>query len=106
MKTKRWRDGYLSIDNRAGPGLTPEDMIKLGQPGHPGYKGGQFYEFAVMCCGHCAKDVVLNPERTRDRGWCSCCDRYICDTCKAAGECRPVEKMIDQLLKQHPVTEI
>ncbi len=106
MKTKRARDGYLMLDNRAGPGLTPADMAQIGLAGHPGYAGGKLYEWAVMSCGHCAKDVVLNPERTRERGWCACCDRYVCDTCKAAGDCRPVEKMIDQLLKSPRGTEI
>jgi hypothetical protein len=99
MKTKTYSDGYLMIDNRGSPGLTPEDMAKLGLAGHPGYKGGQLYEWATMSCGHCARDVVLNPDRKRDRGWCSGCDRYVCDTCKAAGDCVPVEAMIDRLLK-------
>ena len=105
MRTKRQRDGYLMLDNRGSPGLTAEDMAKLGMAGHPGYKGGELYEWAVQCCGHCSKEVVLNPERKRERGWCACCDRYVCDTCKAVGECRPVEKMIDQLLTAAQRTE-
>jgi uncharacterized paraquat-inducible protein A len=57
------REGYLLIDNRAA--------------------GDGMVESATVTCSHCHRVVVLNPQRTRERGYCPKCDSYICDQCEA-----------------------
>lgn len=82
MTSKRRHEGYLLIDNRcAGLGMT---------------------EVATYTCSHCDAVVVMNPLRTRERGYCRGCDKYICDNCTAIRartlECRPMQKVIDEVL--------
>ena len=83
MKSQRSREGWLMIDERACEG---------GR--HP-------YEAPTRRCSHCHRVVVLNLERSRDRGYCWHCDAYICDDCAtslaATGECRPLNKLFDQI---------
>lgn len=70
--SKRRLEGYLMIDHR----LT-------GAPG-PAMNGGKrhgLYESSVVTCIHCQRQVVLRPDRTRERAWCFKCDRYLCDAC-------------------------
>ena len=81
--SKKSYDGYLMVDHRSSPGI-PEDLAnKLGlDPLHS--RGGALAEYATTGCPHCGAHVIFNPQRTRDRAWCSKCDRYICDWCDAA----------------------
>jgi len=76
-------DGYLSVDHRASPGLPSRVAEALGVPEHLVREGGHL-ELATMTCGHCSTVVIPNPDRTRERGYCLKCDRYICDHCKVA----------------------
>jgi hypothetical protein len=76
-------DGYLSIDHRASPGLPVPLAERMGLPLQQVREGG-LMECATMTCAHCSTVVIPNPERTRERGYCASCDRYVCDHCKAA----------------------
>lgn len=73
--------GYLMIDNRLA--------------------GGGLSEAATSTCSHCQRIIVLNPDRTRERGFCHRCSHYICDQCSAVQHltlrCVPIAKVFDQL---------
>lgn len=72
MNSKRRIEGTLLIDHRAGePGPS-----MFGPKTRKG-----LYESATVTCSHCHSVVVLRPNRSRERGWCFRCDRYICDGC-------------------------
>lgn len=94
MTSKRRMEGTLIIDHRAGePGPS-----MLG----PNTRRG-LYESATVTCSHCHAQVVLRPNRTRERVWCWKCDKYVCDKCavlmKVHG-CKPLNKLLDELQTQ------
>lgn len=96
--SKRAQEGYLLIDNRDSPGISPAQAHAAGYPdgAHQG-----LFEAPTITCSHCHRIVILNPLRTRDRAWCAKCDHYLCDTCggvyaQTAGECQPLTKIMDQ----------
>lgn len=80
MQSLKRHEGYLLIDHRFSPGI-PDDLArKAGYD--PGFTGeGKMFEAATNTCAHCHGIVVLNPDRTRGRAYCSKCDKYICDAC-------------------------
>jgi hypothetical protein len=84
MNSKRRHQGYLLVDNRLAEG--PRGL----------------FEADTHTCSHCDAIVMLNPLRTRERGYCRACDKYICDNCNAIKartlECRPMKKVIDEVL--------
>lgn len=96
-------EGYLLIDHRASPGLTKEEYLRLISLGHnvPFVPEGTQVELKTKRCSHCGTPVVLNPLRTRERGHCHKCDKYLCDTCavnyKLTDECHPVEALADKI---------
>ena len=98
MISKRSREGYLLIDNRNSPGVPAEQMRTTGLPSDAG-RG--LFESATVTCSHCHRIVVLNPDRTRERAYCSQCDYYLCDACGAArahtGDCRPLNQWFDEM---------
>lgn len=98
MPSLKRLEGYLMIDHRASPGLTPELERACGLP--PGAGQGMF-EASTYSCSHCQAIVILNPARTRERAYCSKCDRYLCDGCGAlygvSRECRNIFKLFDEL---------
>lgn len=98
MRSKRSREGELMIDHRASPGLTAEQVNGFG----PVVGKGQFYESATYICRHCQFEVVINPKRDRERGWCPKCDSYLCDECEylrsVTFECRDVERRADHVI--------
>ena len=89
MKTKRSNEAYILIDHRNSPGITPEFARANGLNG-PAVPAGKIFESAMNICAHCGADVILNPNRLREREWCRKCDAYICDGCaliiKTGGE--------------------
>lgn len=91
--------GYLTIDHRDSPGLTPADVAR--SPGAIAVAGGTLLERDVLTCSHCQRAVVLEPLRTRDRGHCPKCDRYVCDPCEAirakSGACVPMTQTLDRM---------
>ncbi len=80
--SKRSREGWLYVDDRAS--------------------GGQLGEYPTFTCNHCQAVVVMNPQRTRERGYCRGCDSYICDACEAVRvqtrRCVTFDQIADQVL--------
>src|SRR5882672_5087109 len=104
MISKRDREGYLSIDHRNSPGISEEEAAaataSLGIHVDP-VPGGTHFQSPTIRCAHCPRMVVLRPDRSRARNYCSKCDFYICDDCallrKVSGvACRPYQKYLDQ----------
>ena len=91
--------GYLEVDHRDSPGLTPEQVAHV--PGAIAVGKGQRLERDVLNCTHCERAVILHPLRTRDRGYCQKCNHYICDECEAirvkTGVCTPMRQILDRL---------
>src|SRR3990167_3321016 len=90
MKSKRSHEGYFQIDHRYSPGTTavPE---------------GAMFESAAYTCSHCNYVVIIHPERTRARAYCTQCDRYICDACGfqlTTTGCRNLNKLLDKLQEE------
>ena len=92
MFSKREREGYLLIDHTDSPGLSGA----LGE--------GKKFEAATNTCSHCQRVVVMNPDRTRQRGHCYNCDHYICDGCavamKETGVCSSFDRFADDYLER------
>jgi hypothetical protein len=101
MFSKRSLEGYTLIDHRESPGIRPEDVAHI--PDAIAVGPGRRFESAHITCSHCQRGVVLNPLRTRERGYCRKCDKYICDLCTAelhnTGICRPYVQFVDELLE-------
>jgi hypothetical protein len=91
--------GYLMIDHRQSPGISEEEAALTGAMP---VGRGMLFQADTRRCGHCPRQIVLNPLRTRERGWCSKGDHYICDECNAVyaatGVCRPWQKVIDDFI--------
>jgi len=89
--------GYLEIDHRDSPGLTPADVAHL--PGTLAIGAGERLERDVQTCSHCQRGVALNPGRVRARAFCPKCHHYICDACNAirvkSGACVPMAAVLD-----------
>lgn len=107
MRTKKIHEGYVMIDHRLGEGITPEQAAAAGRGTIP-VAAGQLFESPTINCSHCQVMVVLNPDRSRSRGYCPKCDHYVCDTCEAervrTGVCRPfstqvIDEFIDKAAK-------
>lgn len=99
MRTLGSHAGYLVIDHRDSPGLTPADVA--GLPGAVAVPGGTVLERDVKQCAHCERAVVLHPARVRDRAVCPACYHYICDGCEqarvaAGGGCVPFKRVVDR----------
>lgn len=58
---------------------------------------GRLLEAATATCRHCCRVVVLNPARTRERGYCRRCNSYVCDSC--AYECTPIEQLAELAIR-------
>ncbi len=93
--------GYLEIDHRDSPGLTPADVAHV--PGAVAVPGGEQFETDVYQCTHCQRTVILHAPRERlaARGYCPKCDHYICNGCEKArmasgGQCVPFARVLDQ----------
>lgn len=97
MVHKRAHEGYLLIDNRESPGVG-QDFVDACDLGAITVPGKSLFESATVTCCHCNAVVVLNPQRTRPRGYCARCDAYVCDNPACGLECRPFAKVIDDIL--------
>ncbi len=109
--SKRSIEGYLLIDHRAGAGVDSGLAQSVG-PEAIAVRPGGVFESATITCSHCQRQVVLNPDRTRERGYCPKCDRYVCDGCEAlrvmsGGACKTFKQIMDEVqnaaLKQEKV---
>jgi phage terminase large subunit GpA-like protein len=98
MESLKRHEGYMFIDNRNSPGIDDETMIKFGYPVGAG-KG--VYESATYTCSHCNAIVIIEPKRTRERGFCLGCGQRICDACNLIRaqtmECRTMKQIIEEL---------
>lgn len=97
MKSKRSQEGWFFLDNRHGPAHTHEQAVAFKrQTGQDligaGLRGT--LESATITCSHCQRTVVLNPDRSRPRGFCSKCDHYICDSPGCNAGCRPIRQVM------------
>jgi hypothetical protein len=96
MKTQRTHEGWVMVDHRDSPGMGPR-----GSP----LGAGSIFEAATYTCSHCQRVVVVNPMRTRERGYCAKCDARVCDECEGArvhsgGVCVPFERIADEALER------
>ena len=66
MFSKLELENYLEIDHRASPGFTPE-QAKLGRWGKPMPVGSKRFQLVSYTCCGCERQVVIRPERTRQR---------------------------------------
>lgn len=113
MFSKRELEGYFCVDHRQSPGITPEQALAVGSNAIP-VPAGMLFEAPFIKCSHCSASVVLNPKRTRSRGYCPKCDHYVCDLCEAdrvrTGECYPMKKFIaeyvDAMVTGKPFTRM
>lgn len=104
MPTKPRREGYLLIDHRNSPGVDPE-LIRASGKAAPIVGPGQIFESPTITCCHCGVGVILNPNRTRPRGYCRSCDQYVCDSPVCSAECKPFIKTLDIMQEQNFRTE-
>lgn len=102
--SKRSAEGYVRVDHRDSPGFTAEEIAKGARTVLDGHIGpGEMFEGATKCCHRCSRHVIMNPDRSRARSWCSKHDAYECDGCAAerarTGECISMQERIDQFLE-------
>lgn len=94
MFSKRELEGYLEIDHRESPGLDSNLFPFRGS--------NTLFQTPTVNCSHCERLVVLNPDRSRSRGYCPKCDRYVCDQCEServrTGICYPFKRIIDDFI--------
>lgn len=96
--SKQHHEGYLLIDQREAPPV-PINPLLVGKPEALPVASGSMYESATITCCHCQVVVVLNPLRTRERGYCSKCDHYVCDHPTCNSQCVPFKKIVDDALE-------
>jgi hypothetical protein len=82
MRSLRSLEGEMLIDHRCSMGVPEEIMVAQGLPADAGKKE-TVWESATVTCNHCETQVILNPDRSRARGFCMHCQHYLCDECEA-----------------------
>jgi hypothetical protein len=100
-RSKRSLEGYFLLDNSNSPGVP--DSVVVPQGLIPGAGRGKF-ESASFTCSHCEWVVVLNPDRSRERGYCPKCDHYVCDACEvlrtaSGGACYPYKARVQDAIE-------
>jgi len=95
IRSKTRHEGYLLIDNSAGPGVP--DSIIPDKYAHVRGLGQGKQEVAGYTCPHCHDVIIVNPFRKRERNWCKVCDHYICDRPACNMGCKPLNDVFDQL---------
>ncbi len=96
--------GYLVIDHRASPGMSP-DLARASGFDPREVSEGKILEGSTLTCCHCKTTVFKNPLRTRARESCYQCNHYICDFCHADMQRSdyvhtPYEAKVEQAIKQ------
>lgn len=93
--------GFLEIDHRESPGLTPADVAHV--PGAIAVGKGEHFETDVYQCSHCQRAVVLRAAAGKmvERGYCPKCDHFICNACEklraaTGGQCVPFKAVLDK----------
>ena len=91
MSSLKRHEGYLLIDNRNLPAVPGHPSGRFDSPG-----ANQLYECATITCAHCGTVVILRPDRSRARGYCRKCDKYLCDVCDGK-DCFDINKLLDTM---------
>lgn len=104
MNSLRSTEGYVWISHKFSPGVPDEVMVKTGYPAGAGRKDSVF-ESATFTCADCERVVVMNPDRSRARGYCPKCNHYLCDQCEtvrvqSGGACNNFKDRIDRMLNK------
>jgi len=103
MPSKRSQEAYVLIDHRNSPGITPE-FIRANNLSAPAVGAGQVFESAMAICHGCSNDIILNPNRSREREWCMEHDAYLCDSCalmrRLTGSCVPLKERFIRIYKR------
>jgi hypothetical protein len=103
MRTKRSDEAVILIDHRNSPGISQE-FVQRNRLDVPAVGAGQVFESAITVCHSCGGDVILNPNRSRDREWCMVHDAYLCDRCalrrKLTGSCIPLRQKLVELFNR------
>lgn len=94
--SKQRHEGYLIIDHRDSPGV-PSQLTHSLDKFFPDVRQGMTFESATVTCCHCNAVVILNPDRTRPRGYCAKCDQYVCDKPGCSLECTNFSRVLDTL---------
>lgn len=99
MNSLRSHEGWMYSDNRNNVGVSDEQMLAMG---YPAGAGRGLYESATYTCSHCNAVVVMEPKRTRERGFCRGCNQRICDPCVAIKAqtmtCKTMTQIIDEAI--------
>ena len=82
--SKRSLEGYAEINHSDSPGISPEYLHRNGITNAPAVGRGQCFKSALVVCHCCQRDIILNPDRSRERAYCMVHDAYLCDECGAA----------------------
>lgn len=99
--SKRSQEGYILVDHTNSPGITAEDLLTVPEPKRSELQPMLgLYESPTLRCAHCGGMVVINPQRTRARNYCSKCDHYVCDLSICIKECTPFIKTVDITIEQ------
>jgi hypothetical protein len=97
--SKRSYESELVVDHRDSPGVSHEDAARAGH--NFAMPGGTVFKSPTITCTHCKRVVILNPDRSRSRGYCRNCDHDICDRCalmmKLGHPCQPFERIAEGL---------
>jgi hypothetical protein len=100
MFSKRATENYLMLDHRESPGFTVEEA-KAARFGHAMPVGIGLFQFKCYTCCGCQRQIIVRPERDRERNYCRRHDRYMCDDCslsvKVTGQHRSFLEIIDQM---------
>src|SRR3990172_11116798 len=94
MSSLKRHEGYLMIDNRHNPAIN-EELVTVYN--FPSLRANSLFECATITCAHCNTVVILNPDRSRPRGYCRSCDKYVCDNPACSAECRNFDKLLDDI---------
>lgn len=99
MFSKKSTEGWIMIDHSACEGVS-YDIAQ--QTGSMPVGSGMKFESATITCSHCQKVVILNPDRSRSRGYCPNCDHYVCDGCeqiRLTQGCKTYKQVMDEFEK-------
>src|SRR5205823_4513732 len=101
LLSKRDLEGYIEINHKDSPGISPELAAQVGRGTIP-VAAGQVFQAAATTCPYCERLVIRNPLRERERAYDAKTDRYICDDCalvrKLGGELKPMKQVIDEFM--------
>jgi hypothetical protein len=104
MPSKQRREGYRLIDHHDSPGVSSE-FVRASGLSAPAVGAGQMFESPIIACAHCNTFVILNPNRSRPRGYCRKCDAYVCDAPQCNAECTPHIKTLD-ILQEKAIRQV